>query len=90
MSRPEKTHSTPPEKRDKRALPKKQKKEASEAQDPSRTAKPAKKKKARRSYPPVPPGHKRIFRPWITCKKTGRRIWAWERGIKAFPLDVPI
>lgn len=32
-------------------------------------------------------GEMLIFRPYITVN--GKRIYAWERGIKAFPLIVP-
>jgi hypothetical protein len=36
---------------------------------------------------PVPAGMKLIFRPFITLKN-GRKIWAWQRGKRAFPLLV--
>jgi hypothetical protein len=28
-----------------------------------------------------------IYRPWITVK--GRRVYAWQRGMKAFRLVIP-
>lgn len=31
-------------------------------------------------------GKRLIFRPWITVK--GRRVYAYERGLKAFPIWV--
>lgn len=34
----------------------------------------------------VPPGKRVIWRPWITVK--GKRIYARERGIRAFPILV--
>jgi len=33
---------------------------------------------------PVPPGHKEIFRKYYFNKYLGRRIYAWEKGLKAF------
>ncbi|MDA8261126.1 MAG: hypothetical protein M0Z99_36725 [Betaproteobacteria bacterium] len=38
---------------------------------------------------PVPAGMKLIFRPFITLKN-GRKVWAWQRGKRAFPLLVKI
>lgn len=35
----------------------------------------------------VPKGMKLIFRPFITIN--GQRVWAKQRGLKAFPLIVP-
>lgn len=34
----------------------------------------------------VPPGKRVIWRPWITVK--GKRIYAHQRGIRAFPIIV--
>lgn len=34
----------------------------------------------------VPPGKRVIWRPWITVK--GKRIYAYQRGIRAFPIIV--
>lgn len=42
----------------------------------------------KKSYPPVPPGHILVFRPWIT-RKDGSRLYAWQCGLRAFPLIVP-
>lgn len=36
---------------------------------------------------PVPDGVKLIFRPYITLKN-GRRLWARQCGIRAFPIYV--
>ncbi len=36
----------------------------------------------------IPPGKKAIYRPFITLKN-GQRVWAWQRGLKAFRLLVP-
>lgn len=38
---------------------------------------------------PIPDGYKVIFRPWITLKN-GTKIYAHQRGLKAFPLLVPV
>lgn len=38
---------------------------------------------------PIPDGHKVIFRPWITLKN-GRKLYAYQVGLRAFPLIVPI
>lgn len=37
---------------------------------------------------PLPPGTKEIYRPFITLKN-GQKLWAWQRGLKAFRLVVP-
>ena len=34
----------------------------------------------------VPPGKRVIWRAWITIK--GKRIYAWQRGLRAFPILV--
>lgn len=36
----------------------------------------------------LPEGMKVIYRPFITLKN-GQRLWAWQRGLKAFRLVVP-
>jgi hypothetical protein len=36
----------------------------------------------------VPDGYKLVFRPWIT--KNGKRLYASNFGLKAWPLLVPI
>ena len=41
-------------------------------------------------YPPAPPGYKYVFVAWIHCPHTGRKIWASERGRRAFRLTVPV
>ncbi|MFH5803316.1 hypothetical protein [Alienimonas sp. DA493] len=46
------------------------------------------KKKRTKTKIKVPPGHRLIWRPWITVN--GKRIHASERGIKAFPIVVPV
>lgn len=38
---------------------------------------------------PVPPGYKEIFRPFFTTK-TGQRVYAWQRGLRAFRFVVPV
>jgi hypothetical protein len=34
--------------------------------------------------PPPPPGKRLVFRPWIT--KNGKRLYARQFGIRAFPI----
>lgn len=36
----------------------------------------------------VPPGYTVIYRPWITLRN-GRRLYAWQCGLRAFALVVP-
>ncbi len=38
-------------------------------------------------YEVVPPGYKLIFSAFITLKN-GKRLYAWQKGLKAFPLIV--
>ena len=38
---------------------------------------------------PIPEGYQLIFRPWITTK-SGKKIYAAQVGIRAFPLVVPV
>ena len=35
-------------------------------------------------HPPIPPGKRLVFRPFITVK--GKRIWASHYGKRAFPI----
>lgn len=42
--------------------------------------------RSRMSKVRVPPGKRVIWRPWITVK--GKRIYAHQRGIRAFPIIV--
>ena len=37
---------------------------------------------------PEQPGTRVIYRPYITIK--GRRIYAWQRGLKAFPIRIKV
>jgi hypothetical protein len=39
--------------------------------------------------PPAPPGYRYIWRPWRRCPHTGRKVWAREYGLRAWPLLVP-
>jgi hypothetical protein len=40
-------------------------------------------------YDPLqPPGKKLIFRPWRTDPLTGKRLWAKQYGLKAWPIWV--
>lgn len=39
--------------------------------------------------PPIPPGHKLIFRAWKT-DKNGNRLYARDYGKRGWPLVVPI
>lgn len=38
--------------------------------------------------PQAPKGQHYIFRPWRTCPKTGRKLWASWFGLKAWPILV--
>ncbi len=37
----------------------------------------------------APPGYRYIFRPWRRHPKTGKILYAWQYGLKAWPILVP-
>ena len=45
---------------------------------------------AKRKLLSPPPGYRYIFRPWRKCPWTGKRLYASTRGLKAWPILVPV
>jgi len=36
-----------------------------------------------------PPAYRLVFRPWRTCPRTGRRLYAKMFGLRAWPILIP-